>query len=118
MTCAVVYSSRTGNTRELAGTLRSCISQKELLYFGGPDEAALQAERICAGFWTDKGNCDGEMKEFLGELYGKVRIENHDAFSEDKLVYLGDTSRKTPVKVNKTVYESRYKKGAVYNDGG
>ncbi len=50
-----------------------------------------------------------EMKEFLGELYGKVRIENHDAFSEDKLVYLGDTSRKTPVKVNKTVYESDIK---------
>ena len=71
MTCAVVYSSRTGNTRELAGTLRSCISQKELLYFGGPDEAALQAERICAGFWTDKGNCDGEMKEFLGKLRNK-----------------------------------------------
>lgn len=47
-----------------------------------------------------------EMQDFLGEMYGRFRIENHDAFDENKLVYLGETSRKTPVKVNKTVYES------------
>ena len=49
---------------------------------------------------------EGEMRSFLGELYGKVRIENHDAFSEEKLVFLGETSRHTPVRVNRTVRES------------
>lgn len=47
-----------------------------------------------------------EMKEFLGPLTGDIAIENHDAFDENKLVYLGMTSRNTPVKVNKRVYES------------
>lgn len=47
-----------------------------------------------------------EMQEFLGGLFGEVRIENHDAFDENKLVYLGETTRHTPVKVNRTVYES------------
>lgn len=47
-----------------------------------------------------------EMREFLGTLYGSVAIENHDAWDERNLVYLGETSRHTPVKVNKKVYES------------
>jgi len=48
-----------------------------------------------------------EMKIFVGEdIYAKYRMENHRPFDEDHLVYLGETSRKTPVKVNKTVYES------------
>ena len=48
-----------------------------------------------------------EMKTFIGEeLFKKARIENHNAFDEKKLVYLGKTSRGTPVKVNRTVYES------------
>lgn len=46
------------------------------------------------------------MKGFLGTLMGEIAIENHDAFDNNKLVYLGMTSRCTPVKVNKKVYES------------
>lgn len=49
---------------------------------------------------------ESEMKEFLGPLMGEIAIENHDAFDGKKLVYLGMTSRNTPVKVNKRVYES------------
>lgn len=48
---------------------------------------------------------ESEMKEFLGPLMGDIAIENHDAFDDNKLVYLGMTSRHTPVKVNKRVYE-------------
>lgn len=36
----------------------------------------------------------------LGELYGKVHIENHTPFERGNLTYLGDTSRGTPVWVN------------------
>jgi len=47
-----------------------------------------------------------EMKTFVGdELYDKIHIENHEAFDERKLIYLGETSRKTPVKVNRKAYE-------------
>ena len=50
---------------------------------------------------------EDEMKVFVGEeIYSKYRMENHRPFDEEHLVYLGETSRKTPVKVNKTVYES------------
>ena len=53
---------------------------------------------------------EDEMREFLGdELYGTVRIENHAPFDESRLVYIGETSAKTPVRVNKTVWESDIK---------
>ena len=74
MKCAIVYSSKTGNTRELAEVLRSCIPQEDLLYFGKPDESALRAERICTGFWTDKGSCDEETAKFL------EKIQNREVF--------------------------------------
>ena len=75
MKCAIVYSSKTGNTRELAEVLRSCIPQEDLLYFGKPDESALRAERICAGFWTDKGSCDEETAKFLEKIQNRALAE-------------------------------------------
>lgn len=46
-----------------------------------------------------------EFREMLGDLYGKVKIENHTPFDEGNLIYLGDTKRKTPVWVNRRAYE-------------
>ncbi len=65
MKYAIVYSSRTGNTKLLAETLRESLPAEECIYFGTPDPAALQAQRIYVGFWTDKGSCDGEVAELL-----------------------------------------------------
>lgn len=49
---------------------------------------------------------DSEMKDFIGEdLYSNIKIENHEPYDESKLISLGYTSRKTPVKVNKKAYE-------------
>lgn len=45
-----------------------------------------------------------EMKQILGDLYGKITIENHTPYDKEKLVYLGDTSRGTPIWVNKRAY--------------
>ena len=36
--------------------------------FGAPCEAATAADRVYAGFWTDKGCCDEKSREFLGSL--------------------------------------------------
>ena len=71
MKCAIVYSSRTGNTRMLAETIQRTLPESDCLYFGAPDEKALEAERIYAGFWTDKGTCDEQMAEFLKKVTGQ-----------------------------------------------
>ena len=55
MTCAIVYSSRTGNTKQLAEAVRASLGEQTCLYMGPPDDRALTADRLYVGFWTDKG---------------------------------------------------------------
>ena len=68
MTYAVVYSSKTGNTRLLAETIRDLLPAGECLYCGAPAPEALQADTIFCGFWTDKGMCDESVTAFLASL--------------------------------------------------
>lgn len=68
MKYAIVFSSRTGNTAQLAEVIKECIPQGDCVYFGAPDEQALAASMIFAGFWTDKGGCDETAKAFLKSL--------------------------------------------------
>lgn len=68
MTYAIVYSSKTGNTRLLAETIRDTLPAADCLYFGAPDDAALRADRIYVGFWTDKGTCDADTAAFLARV--------------------------------------------------
>jgi nickel-dependent lactate racemase len=45
-----------------------------------------------------------EMRRILGEEWrGRVRIENHDPYRDDALVFLGTTTFGTPVSVNRKV---------------
>ena len=53
---AIVFSSKTGNTKLLADTLHTCLPQENCCYFGTPDPAALEADEFYVGFWTDKGS--------------------------------------------------------------
>lgn len=68
MSYSIVYSSRTGNTKLLAETIRHTLPADACVYFGPPSPQALSAERIYVGFWTDKGNCDEETAAFLSTL--------------------------------------------------
>ena len=52
MSYAIVFSSKTGNTRLLADTLRASLPQNECTYFGAPAPEALEAETLYIGFWT------------------------------------------------------------------
>ena len=70
MSYAIVFSSRTGNTRRLAEAVRAALPAGECLYFGPPDAAALAAGRLYIGFWTDKGSCDEALAAFLPQLAG------------------------------------------------
>lgn len=56
MSYAIVFSSKTGNTKLLADTLHTCLPQESCCYFGAPDPAALEADEFYVGFWTDKGS--------------------------------------------------------------
>ena len=71
MSYAIVYSSRTGNTRRLAEAVRAALPDGDCLYFGPPDAAALAAGRLYIGFWTDKGSCDEALAAFLPQLAGR-----------------------------------------------
>ena len=71
MTCAIVYSSRTGNTKRLAEAIEASLQPQGCLYVGPPDEAALAADRLYIGFWTDKGTCDTDVADFLSQVSGK-----------------------------------------------
>ena len=71
MTYAIVYSSRTGNTELLARTIQKALPAEDCVYFGGPDAAALAADRLYVGFWTDKGSCGEALAAFLSGVEGK-----------------------------------------------
>ena len=71
MSYAIVFSSKTGNTELLADTLHSCLPQADCCYFGNPNPAAMEADTLYVGFWTDKGNADEGTSDFLKQLHGK-----------------------------------------------
>lgn len=70
MSYAIVYSSKTGNTRLLADAIRE-VAGDDCIYFGEPSDAALSADILYVGFWTDKGTCDSTVADFLKKLDGK-----------------------------------------------
>ena len=71
MSYAIVFSSKTGNTALLAQTLQEQLPQTDCCYFGAPDAAALAADTLYVGFWTDKGTADQACLELLGRLRNK-----------------------------------------------
>ncbi len=65
MSYAIVFSSRTGNTRLLAEAIRDALPPEACVYFGEPSPEALAADRFYVGFWTDKGSCGEDIAVFL-----------------------------------------------------
>ena len=64
----VLFSSRTGNTRALAEAIRAALPQEVCVYFGESGAAALDADTLYIGFWTDKGNADEATVRLLETL--------------------------------------------------
>lgn len=71
MKTSIVYSSKTGNTRQLADAIAAALPENDILYTGAPCETALAADRLFIGFWTDKGSCSSEISAFLKTVKGK-----------------------------------------------
>ena len=47
-----------------------------------------------------------EHKRIVGELYGRIRVSDHECDAPGSLAYLGDTARGLPVEVNRSVAEA------------
>lgn len=71
MKTSIVYSSKTGNTRQLADAIAAALPEDDILYTGTPCEVALAADRLFIGFWTDKGSCNSEIADFLKTVKNK-----------------------------------------------
>ena len=71
MRIAIVFSSATGNTAQVAQAIQEACQGHEIVAFGPPPQNVDKAELVFAGSWTDKGSCAAEMKEFLQTLHGK-----------------------------------------------
>lgn len=84
MKIAIVYTSKTGNTKMLAETIKDSLPQDTCVYCGAPDVKAAQADLIFAGFWTDKGSCDADFASFLENLHHqKLFLFGTAGFGED-----------------------------------
>lgn len=93
---AVVFCSRTGNTRRLAEEICRKLGEDRCLYVGPPSAEALEADTVFAGFWTDRGDCDGEMAAFLAGLttqrlflFGTAGFGGDEAYYETILTRVG-----------------------------
>ena len=49
---------------------------------------------------------EAEHRRIVGELYGRIKVVDHDCDDPGALVYLGDTARGIPVEINRTVAEA------------
>lgn len=75
MKYAVVYDSVTGNTEQLAETIREVMGKEECIFFGTADkeetEAVSDVDIIFLGFWTDKGDCSEKACRYMERLTGR-----------------------------------------------
>ena len=74
MSYAIVYSTRTGNSKVLANVIYNYLNPSECIYFGNVEDAdysVYKADIIYVGFWTDQGKCDKLTEDFLTKLYNK-----------------------------------------------
>ena len=50
---AVVFSSKTGNTKQLADEIRNVLPEETIKYFGSPETAPLDADCYYVGFFLN-----------------------------------------------------------------
>ena len=98
MTYAIVYDSRTGNTKRLAQAVAETLPADGRLAFGNVGEvdgATLAAvDRVYVGFWTNRGDCTDEAAELLASLGGKeVFLFGTAGFGADETYFAGVTAR-------------------------
>ena len=83
MTYSIIYSSRSGNTKQLANTIYDLLNEHNKTILGStcinePDttdetlKTLSNASCIFIGFWTDKGSCEESLQQLLQTLEHKT----------------------------------------------
>lgn len=70
---AILFSSVTGNTKELADVIRETLPEEKCDFFGGVENQEPIADMLYIGFWTDKGNADQAAIQLLQKLKKQKR---------------------------------------------
>lgn len=70
---AILFSSKTGNTRLLADAIRAALPEEDCAFFGEVGSVAEipEVKTVYLGFWTDKGNADEVALNVLKNLRNK-----------------------------------------------
>ena len=69
--CAVVYSSRTGNTKKVAEAVVQALPEGTALYPVEEAPAPDGFDFLALGFWADKGGVDGAMQKYMAQVAGR-----------------------------------------------
>lgn len=65
---SILFSSRTGNTRQLAEAIREVLPQEDCDAFGACEAVLPESKLLYVGFWTDRGNADSAALALLARL--------------------------------------------------
>lgn len=68
---SIVFSSRSGNTKELAEAIRAVLPKEKCDYFGAQEAEGAISELLYIGFWTDRGSADENTLQFIKSLKNK-----------------------------------------------
>ena len=68
---SIIFSSKTGNTAELANAIRDALPQENCDYFGTSEIEEPVSEMLYIGFWADQGNADKSALELLQRIKNK-----------------------------------------------
>lgn len=71
MKIAIIYSSKTGNTKALAKAIKETLKNQNLIYFNTPSEKIPIADIYIIGSWTFKGSPTDDIIQILKALKNK-----------------------------------------------
>ncbi|GFO68942.1 hypothetical protein GMLC_25210 [Geomonas limicola] len=71
-------------------------------------EAGVQERdiEIVIALGIHRKQTEAEHRKIVGEIYGRIKVSDHECDDPGSLVYLGETSRGIPVEINRTVAEA------------
>lgn len=100
MKYSIIYSSKTGNTEQLANHLKEILPQDDCIYYGKPNVIAKDADLLFIGTWIDKGTCSEEIQEFLKGIEDKkIFLFGTCGFGESEQYFL-DLSERIQKNIN------------------
>lgn len=71
MKIAIIYSSKTGNTKALAKAIKETLKNQNLIYFNTPSEKIPITDIYIIGSWTFKGSPTDDIIQILKALKNK-----------------------------------------------